>query len=121
MNYEIDLGIDYKAIGKRLKVARQNRDMTQDCIADILDTTQSYISGIERGLNKPGLATLIKLCRIYEVSFDYILFDNIPNINKNLNQDFDEVLSDCNEKERRFLLLLMKEAKEIARRELNNK
>ena len=117
MEPEIDLGIDYEAIGRRLRTARQQKGLTQYDIADILDTTQSYVSGIERGINKPGLATFIRLCRIYEASFDYILFDNLP-LKQSLTPDFDEVVSDCNEKERRFLLLLMKEAKEIARREL---
>ena len=51
------------------------------------------------------------------ISCDCILFNNLP-LRQPINPDFDEVVSDCNEKERRFLLLLMKEAKEIARREL---
>lgn len=61
------------------------------------------------------------ICRIYEVSFDYILFENLHEnlpLNHSFNPDFDEVLVDCSEKERQFLLLLMKSAKETARREL---
>lgn len=117
MEQDIDLGIDYGAIGRRLKTARINKGMKQDEIANILDTSQSYVSAIETGEKKLGLATFIKLCRIYDVSLDYVLFDNLP-MKQTLNPDFDEVVSDCNEKERRFLLLLIKEAKEIARREL---
>ena len=119
MIQEIDLGIDYKAIGKRLKAARTTKGMKQEDVANILDTTQSYISGIENGANKPGLATLIKLCRIYEVSFDYILLDNLPHLKKSLNPDFDDILSDCTENERVFLLLLLKEAKLLARQQFS--
>lgn len=119
MVQEVDLGIDYKAVGARLRTARLNKNIKQEEIADILNTTQGFISTMETGYKKPSLTTLIKLCRIYEVSFDYILLDNLPHLKQSLNPDFDEILSDCNEKERVFLLLLLKEAKLLARQQFS--
>ena len=116
---EIDLGIDYKAIGNRLRETRIRKNIKQEEVADLFDTTQSFISKIETGYSKPSLSTLIKLCKIYEVSFDYIIFDNLDHIKQSLNPDFDEILSDCNEKERVFLLLLLKEAKLLARKQFS--
>ena len=116
---EIDLGIDYKAIGNRLRESRIRKNIKQEEVADLFDTTQSFISKIETGYSKPSLSTLIKLCKIYEVSFDYIIFDNLDHIKQSLNPDFDEILSDCNEKERVFLLLLLKEAKLLARQQFS--
>ena len=119
MLQEIDLGIDYKAIGNRLRETRIRKNIKQEEVADLFDTTQSFISKIETGYSKPSLSTLIKLCKIYEVSFDYIIFDNLDHIKQSLNTDFDEILSDCNEKERVFLLLLLKEAKLLARKQFS--
>ena len=118
---EIDLGIDYKAIGNRLRETRIRKNRKQEEVADLFDTTQSFISKIETGYSKPSLSTLIKLCKIYEVSFDYIIFDNLDHIKQSLNPDFDEILSDCTENERVFLLLLLKEAKLLARQQFATK
>lgn len=119
MIQEVDLGIDYKAIGARLRVSRLKKNIKQEEVANLLDTTQSFISSMETGYKKPSLNTLIKLCRIYEISFDSILFDNLPHLKQSLNPDFDEILSDCNENERVFLLLLLKEAKILARKQFS--
>lgn len=121
MIQEVDLGINYKAIGARLRAARLKKDINQEEVANLLDSTQSLVSNIETGYKKPSLSIFIKLCQIYEVSFDSILLDNLPHLIQSLNPDFDEILSDCNEKERVFLLLLLKEAKLLARQQFLNK
>ena len=95
---EIDLGIDYKAIGNRLRETRIRKNIKQEEVADLFDTTQSFISKIETGYSKPSLSTLIKLCKIYEVSFDYIIFDNLDHIKQSLNPDFDEIYNRLNKK-----------------------
>lgn len=114
---EVDLDIDYKAIGARLRAARLKKDINQEEVANLLDSTQSLISNIETGYKKPSLSILIKLCRIYEVSFDSILLDNLPHLKQSLTSDFDDIVSDCNENERIFLLLLLKEAKILTRKQ----
>ena len=119
MLQEIYLGIDYKAIGKRLREARIRKNIKQEEIADLFNSTQSFVSKIETGYSKPSLSTLIRLCKLYEVSFDYILYDNLDHIKQSLNPDFDEILSDCSENERVFLLLLLKEAKLLARQQFS--
>lgn len=58
---------------ERLKEIRQDRDMTQTEIAEILGTDQSYYSKYERGKHPMSIQDLTTLCAFYGVSADYVL------------------------------------------------
>ena len=52
---------------------REDNDLTQKEIADILQTTQQVYSRYEQGINEMPIRHLITLCKFYNVSSDYIL------------------------------------------------
>ena len=56
-----------------LRELREDHDLTQSQIADILGTTQQVYARYERGLNELPLRHLRTLCEFYGVSADYIL------------------------------------------------
>lgn len=58
---------------ERLKNLRIDRDKTQKEIAEFLQTEQSYYAKYENGHRPLPVDRLIKLCRYYNVSADYIL------------------------------------------------
>jgi transcriptional regulator with XRE-family HTH domain len=58
---------------KRIRDLREDHDKTQKQIADILGTSQTMYARYERGANELPLRHLVKLCRYYGVSADYIL------------------------------------------------
>lgn len=57
----------------RLRELREDRDLTQSDIANVLKTTQQVYSRYEKGINQLPLHHLITLCKFYKVSADYIL------------------------------------------------
>lgn len=57
----------------RLKELREQKDLTQQDLAKILNTTQQAISRWENGDRQPDYLVLKKLAILYEVSIDYIL------------------------------------------------
>lgn len=67
---------------KRLRDLREDSDLTQKQVADILDTKQTIYSRYERGYQNIPLEFLLTLADYYNVSTDYIFnrTDN-PNIN----------------------------------------
>lgn len=67
---------DYKI---RIRELREDNDLTQKQIADILKYTQSAYSKIERGERDLKIQDLITLCNFYRVSADYILGIRILN------------------------------------------
>lgn len=60
-------------IGKRLKLAREAKKITQEEIAKILGVTKSVISRYESGTNDPPTENLIVMAEKYGVSADYLL------------------------------------------------
>ena len=58
---------------KRLRDLREDNDLTQQDIADILGTSQTMYARYERGANELPIHHLITLCKHYKVSADYIL------------------------------------------------
>lgn len=65
---------DYMPIGQRIKAARKHKRYTQEFVAERLNVSCQHISDIERGLNGMSLPSLMELCKILEVSADYLLF-----------------------------------------------
>ena len=58
---------------ERIRALREDRDITQQTIADILGTSQTMYARYERGANELPIRHLITLCKFYNVSADYIL------------------------------------------------
>ncbi len=57
----------------RIKDLREDRDLTQAQIAEVIKTTQQQYSKIEIGKSDISGEKLILLARFYNVSTDYIL------------------------------------------------
>ena len=57
----------------KLRGLREDNDLTQQQVADILGTSQTMYARYERGANEMPIRHLITLCKYYNVSADYIL------------------------------------------------
>lgn len=57
----------------RLRGLREDNDLTQQQIAEVLGTSQTMYARYERGANELPLRHLITLCKFYNVSADYFL------------------------------------------------
>lgn len=62
-------------IGKRIKQARINRGLTQEEMAEILDLSVTHYQNIEYGKYNIGNKHLAKICNLFNLSADYILFN----------------------------------------------
>lgn len=58
---------------KRLKELREDNDYKQEFIAEYLGIKQNSYSQIENGIADIKAEYLIKLCKLYKVTSDYIL------------------------------------------------
>ena len=57
----------------RIRDLREDADLTQKKIAELLNTNQSNYSKTERGLKALSLEEAVKLAQFYETSVDYLL------------------------------------------------
>ena len=62
-----------KAYYEILRDLREDKDLTQPDVANILGTTQQVYSRYEKGVNQIPIHHLVTLCKFYKVSADYIL------------------------------------------------
>lgn len=58
---------------RRIRDLREDHDLTQKNVADILGTSQTMYARYERGANELPIRHLMTLCELYNVSADYIL------------------------------------------------
>jgi transcriptional regulator with XRE-family HTH domain len=66
-------GMDYSALGKRVRIRRKALGLTQEKLAEIVDVSTSFIGHIERGTRKLSVETLYDLCKALDVSADYLM------------------------------------------------
>lgn len=57
---------------QRLKDLREDRDLTQEEIARVIKTSQSYYAQYENGKRELPFSRAIELARFYNVSLDYL-------------------------------------------------
>ena len=58
---------------ERLRNIREDRDLTQAEIGKLLDKSQQGYNHIEAGRAELKIEDLIKLCRYYDLSADYMI------------------------------------------------
>ena len=58
---------------RKIRDLREDHDLTQQYVADILGTSQTMYARYERVANELPIRHLLALCELYHVSADYIL------------------------------------------------
>ena len=62
--------LDFKAIGKRIKIARIKKNFTQEAVADRIGVSPQHVSNIETGNSSVSLPTLVAIANMLSVSVD---------------------------------------------------
>ncbi len=58
---------------KRMRDLREDSDYSQEYVAHVLGTSQTMYARYERGANELPIHHLLSLCKLYNVSSDYLL------------------------------------------------
>ena len=78
-------------LGDKIKKMRNEKNMTQKELADILDISQSAIGMIEKNQRGCSNELLKKISNFFNVSIDYLLSDSIIDMSmKTPDSDFNE-------------------------------
>ena len=96
--------LDYKAIGKRIKIARIKKNLTQETVADKIGVTPQHVSNIETGNTSVSLTTLVAIANTLSVSVDELLCDTVLISKPVFEKEAKEIFEDCNEYEVRVLV-----------------
>lgn len=105
--------LDYLKVGTRIKKARIDKKLTQAQLAEQLELSNNYISGIECGKAVPSLETFIMICNALDVTADMLLTDTVYRSNEYLKESIATKIDKCSKRNmriiERFIDLLLEE------------
>ena len=80
-NYRSEGGttMDLKAVGQRIKSAREAKNLTQEELAALVNLSPTHVSVIERGLKVTKLDTFVAIANALDVSADTLLIDVVAH------------------------------------------
>ena len=96
--------MDQKAIGKRIKSAREKKGLTQEQLAEQVNLSPMHISVIERGNKLPRLETLINIANVLDVSADILLQDVVNNQIKLRTSEASNLIAQLSREDQRRVL-----------------
>ena len=96
--------MDGKAVGRRIKEAREKRHLTQEELAARIDISPTHVSVIERGTKIPRLDTFVAIANALEVSGDALLLDVVDHAAESQASDLSAALEGLPWEEKRRIL-----------------
>lgn len=107
--------LNFKAIGKRIKIARIRANLTQETVAEKIGITPQHVSNIETGNSSVSLTTLVAIANLLGVSVDELLCDTVLKSKQIFTKEADNIFRDCNEYEVRILVDVLQATKNSLR------
>ena len=95
--------MNYKSLGKCIKIAQIKADMTQDRLSTMLDMSPSHMSNIETGSTRISLTALVNIANALGVTVDDLLYDSVIHARPQLERDIQQIVDSCNDYELRVV------------------
>ena len=96
--------MDTKAVGARIKAARNAAHMTQEALAEKISVSVTHMGVIERGVKMPRLATFVTIANVLGVSADALLQDVVDKATLEQASQLSGMIADLPPKEQRRIL-----------------
>ncbi|MGYP001205087756 len=110
--------LDYKSIGKRIILRRKKLKIQQVDLAEQIGISNTYLSSIEHGKEKPSLDILVRICNGLSVTPDYLLMGNMYS--NNVPQNIADSLRLCTSRDIDLVCTLVKRMVESQDEKWNN-
>lgn len=94
-------------IGRILQEQRQKNHLTQAQVAELTDLETRHISQIERGISKGSIDSLIKLCNVYKITPDIVLYELLNDETKKSISIYDEKFKKLSDRDKQTILNLI--------------
>ena len=95
--------VNYVGAGKRVKIYRIERDLSQEELASHANMSVQYLSHVENARSKASLSTFIKIANSLDVTLNDLLYDSIKQSRVEFEKEIAAVLKDCSDYEMRVL------------------
>ena len=91
--------MDLKAVGQRIKMAREAKGLTQEDLAAMVELSPTHVSVIERGLKAAKLDTFVAIANALEVSADSLLIDVVAHSVTGVTNELSEMIGNLRKEE----------------------
>jgi transcriptional regulator with XRE-family HTH domain len=85
--------MDLKAVGQRIKMAREAKNLTQEELAAMVNLSSTHISVIERGVKVTKLDAFVAIANALEVSADTLLIDVVTHSVDGVTNELSDMIS----------------------------
>lgn len=103
--------LDYEKIGKRIRMLRKQRNLSQEQLAEKVWISTTHMSHIETGSTKLSLPVLVDLANALDVGTDEIL-ETVPCEQKAAAaQGVEKILSQCTQAQAKVILQMVESMK----------
>ena len=109
--------LDYRAIGKRIKIERIKADLTQEKLAEMAGLSPTHMSNVETGSTRFGLTLMVSIANALGVTLDDLICDSVTHARVQFEQDIADILSDCDTYEIRMIADMAQALKDTLRRD----
>lgn len=102
-------------IGKRIKSARQEKNLSQMQFAELINVSTPYLSDIENGKTNLSLEIFTRIVEALQISADWLIMADTPQTMEYSSAELNQLLSDCSVSESKAILKMAENLKEILR------
>ena len=96
--------MDLKAVGQRIKDAREAKNLTQEELAALVNLSSTHVSVIERGLKVTKLDTFVAIANALDVSADELLVDVVAHSVTGVSNRLSDKISSLPMKEQKQII-----------------
>ena len=96
--------MDLKAVGQRIKDAREAKNLTQEELAALVNLSSTHVSVIERGLKVTKLDTCVAIANALDVSADELLVDVVAHSVTGVSNRLSDKISSLPMKEQKKII-----------------
>ncbi|MEY8313182.1 helix-turn-helix transcriptional regulator [Oscillospiraceae bacterium 42-9] len=114
---ENDMELNYRAIGKRIKIERIKADLTQEKLAEMAGLSPTHMSNVETGSTRVSLTLMVSIANALGVTLDDLMCDSVTHARVQFEQDIADILSDCDTYEIRMIADMAQALKDTLRRD----
>ena len=95
---------DLKAVGQRIKAAREAKNLTQEELAALVNLSTTHVSVIERGLKVTKLDTFVAIANALDVSADALLIDVVTHSVTGVTNELSDMIEKLPKDEQKRIL-----------------
>ena len=107
--------LDLRAFGQAVKEAREDKGITREKLAEMLDRSPRHTQYIETRGQHPSLQKFYEIVRLFNISVDHYFFPDTAISKTALRRQLDAMLDNMDENELSIITATVKAMQEVKR------